>query len=110
MAPEGRQMQKRMNAWQSGLLATSALAATLFASSQLWHQGHPEWAFVLAFAAVWALISISWANIDFSEKSGTMLAQVVDHNFEGMHERLKFLEKELERLGEELPEWVRKAS
>jgi len=103
-------MQKRMNAWQSGLLATSALAATLFASSQLWHQGHPQWAFLLAFAAVWALISISWASIDFSEKSGTMLAHVVDHNFEGMHERLEYLEKELERLGEDLPEWVRKAS
>ena len=110
MAPKGRQMQKRTNAWQSGLLATSALAAILFASNQLWHQGHPQWAFLLMFSAVWALISISWASIDFSEKSGAMLAQVVDHNFEDMHERLEFLEKELERLGEELPEWVRKAS
>ena len=103
-------MHKRMNVWQSGLLATSALAATLFASSMLWQQGQPQWAFLLAFAAVWALISISWSSIEFSEKSGTVLANIVDHNFDGMHERLEFLENELERLGEELPEWVRKAS
>ena len=55
-------MQKKMNAWQSGLLASSALAATLFAASLLWQQGQPQWAFLLAFAAVWILISISWAQ------------------------------------------------
>ena len=103
-------MQRRMNAWQSALLATSALAATFFAASLVWQQGHPQWAFLLAFAAVWVLISISWASIDFSEKSGTLLARIVDHNFDGVHERLEYLENELERLREETPDWVRKAS
>ena len=103
-------MQKRMNAWQSGLLATSALAAILFAASLLWQQGQPQWAFVLAFAAVWSLISISWANIDYSEESGTMLASVVDHHFDGMHDRIDYLEKELARLREEMPDWVQNAS
>ena len=103
-------MHKRMNAWQSGLLAASALAAAFFAASLLWQQGHPQWAFVLAFAAVWVLISISWASIDFSEKSATVLAKIVDHNFDEMHERLEYLESELERLREETPDWVRKAS
>ncbi len=103
-------MQKRMNAWQSGLLATSALAATFFAASLLWQQGHPQWAFVLAFAAVWVLISVSWASVDYAEKSGTMLARIVDHNFDDMHERVAYLEKELERLREEAPARVRKAS
>ena len=103
-------MQRRMNAWQSALLATSALAATFFAASLVWQQGHPQWAFLLAFAAVWVLISISWASIDFSEKSGTLLARIVDHNFDRVHERLEYLENELDRLREETPDWVRKAS
>ncbi len=103
-------MHKRMNAWQSGLLAASALAATFFAASLLWQQGHPQWAFVLAFAAVWVLISISWASIDYSEKSATILARIVDRNFDDMHERLEYLERELERLREEAPAPIRKAS
>ena len=103
-------MQKKMKAWQSGLLATAALAATFFAATLLWQQGQPQWAFLLAFAAVWVLVSISWANVDFSERSGTLLARVVDHNFEQMHERLEELEKEVEQLRAERPEKLRRAS
>lgn len=103
-------MLKKTGPWQSGLLATSALAAALFASSLLWQQGLPEWAFLLAFAAVWALLSIAWANADYTEQSGTILARIVDHNFDRMHERLEYLESELERLRRQQPEPVRKAS
>jgi hypothetical protein len=39
-----------------------------------------------------------------------MLARVVDHNFDGMHDRIEYLEKELARLREELPDWAQKAS
>ena len=102
-------MRKKVSPWQIGMLATSALAAAFFASSILWQQGHPQWAFLLAFAAVWALISIAWANADYTEKSGAILARIVDHNFDRMHERVEYLESELERL-QHLAEPVRKAS
>lgn len=91
-------MTRKANPWHTGLLATSGLAATLFCASLLWQQGLPQWAFVLGFAAVWALISISWSNVDFAERSGTVLAGIVDHNFVQMHERLLELEREVEEL------------
>lgn len=91
-------MLKKVNPWQNGLLATSALAAIFFASSLLWQQGYAQWAFVLAFSAIWALISISWSNVDYAEESGTILAGIVDNNFNQVHERLVQLEKELEGL------------
>jgi hypothetical protein len=103
-------MRKKVNPWQVGLLATSALAAAVFAASLLWQQGHPEWAFVLSFSAVWALLSIVWANVDFTEDSGTLLARVVDHNFHHVHDRLEFLEQELDRLNRQVPQDFRKAS
>jgi DNA-binding transcriptional MocR family regulator len=41
------------------------------------------------------LLSISWSNVDFTEKSGAILARVMDHNFNRMHEQIERLEKEL---------------
>ena len=103
-------MRKKMNAWQSGLLATSALAAVFFIASLLWQQGLPHWAFVLAFAVVWVLISISWANADYLDESGSILARIVDQNFDHMHERVHLLERELEELREKASEIRRIAS
>ena len=97
-------MRKKVNPWQNGLLATSALAAVLFSSTLLWQQGHPEWAFLLAFSATWVLISISWSSVDYTEESGTILARMVDHNFNHVHERLEELERELEGLREKAPD------
>ena len=102
--------QGNKKTWQSSLLATSGLAAALFAASLLWQQGLPEWAFLLGFAAVWALITISWANVDFTERSGLLMARVMDRNFEQMHERIVDLERELESLRDQPPEPLRKAS
>ena len=103
-------MKKKANPWQNGLLATSALAAVLFSSTLLWQQGHPEWAFLLAFSATWALISISWSNVEYTEKSGNILARIVDHNFDQVHERLEQLEKELEMLREKTPDVFRQSN
>lgn len=103
-------MRKKASPWKKGLLATSAMAATLFAASLLWQNGHPEWSFVLAFSAVWVLISISWSNVDYTEESGSLLASIVDHNFNQMHDRLEYLENELERLRAQAGEPLRKAS
>jgi hypothetical protein len=61
----------------------------------LWSSGHPEWAFALAFVAIWLLLSISWSNIDFTEESGSILARIVDHNFNQMNERIEQLEQDL---------------
>lgn len=69
------------------------LAATL-----LWKSGYPEWAFVLSFTSIWVLLSISWSNIDFTEHSGSILANIMDHNFDQMHDRIEQLEEELSRL------------
>ena len=103
-------MKKKANPWQNGLLATSALAAVMFSSTLLWQQGHPEWAFLLAFSATWALISISWSNVEYTEKSGNILARIVDHNFNQVHERLEQLEEELELLREKAPDGFRQSN
>jgi hypothetical protein len=103
-------MTRKANPWQSGLLTTSGLAAVIFSASLLWQAGHAQWAFVLTFTAVWALISISWSNVDFAERSGTILARIVDHNFGQMHERLIELEQEVEALRSALEQPYRKAS
>ena len=103
-------MSRKANPWQTGLLATSGLAAVIFSASLLWQDGHPQWAFLLAFVAVWSLISISWANVDFAERSGTILARIVDHNFGQMHERLLELEREVEELRAAAEHPYRKAS
>lgn len=96
-------MKNKANPWQNGLLATSALAAVFFSSTLLWQQGYPQWAFLLVFSATWALISISWSNVEYTEESGSILARIVDQNFNQVHERLEQLEAELEVLQEKTP-------
>jgi hypothetical protein len=93
-------MNRRIGPWQRSLLATSALSAAFVGASLLWQGGHPEWAFLLAFATVWVTLSISWSDLHFTEQSGVMLAQIVDHNFEHLHDRLAELERELTALRE----------
>lgn len=101
---------RTFNSWQSSLLATSGLAAALFAASQLWQQGLAEWGFLLGFAAVWALVALSWSSVAFTERSGVLLARIMDRNFEQMHERIVELEQEVEMLREERSGPYRKAS
>jgi hypothetical protein len=90
---------KRKQPWRDALIATTGYIALLFLSSLLWTSGYEEWAFALAFFATWILLAISWSNIDFTEKSGTLLAEVMDHNFEHMHSRIAELEENLSRRG-----------
>lgn len=103
-------MSRKINPWQSGLLATSALAAIMFAASLLWQAQHQEWAFLMAFSAVWFLISLSWSNVDYTDKTGAILARIVDSNFDHVHERIEILEAELEKLRLEKENSYRKAS
>ena len=95
-----RNRSGKPNPWQSALLATSGLSAIFVATSLLWQAGYPQWGFLLSFAAVWALLSISWSNVDFTEESGTLLADIVDHNFTQLHERVADLEAQLQNLSE----------
>jgi hypothetical protein len=85
----------RKQPWRDALIATTGLSVFILASTLLWNSGHPEWAFALAFVAIWLLLSISWSNIDFTEESGSILASIVDHNFHQMNERIEQLEQEL---------------
>ncbi|MDX1697271.1 MAG: hypothetical protein R3308_03250 [Thiohalobacterales bacterium] len=101
---------RTFNSWQSSLLATSGLAAALFAASQLWQQGLAEWGFLLGFAAVWTMVALSWSSVAFTERSGLLLARIVDRNFEQMHERVVELEQEVAMLRGELSGPYRKAS
>lgn len=103
-------MSRKVSPWQSGLLATSAMSAVFFAATLLWQAQHQEWAFLLAFSAVWFLISISWSNIDYTDKTGAILARIVDSNFDHVHERLEALEQELETLRRENEGGYRKVS
>ena len=84
--------------WRDALLATTGLSAFIFFASLLWSAGYPQWAFALAFVAVWLLLSISWSNIEFTEKSGSILADVMDHNFAHIDERIEKLEKRIAKL------------
>lgn len=103
-------MNRKISPWQSGLLATSGLSAVIFAASLLWQAQHQEWAFLLAFSAVWFLISVSWSNVDYTDKTGAILARIVDSNFNHVHERIETLEAELEELRREKEDSFRKAS
>ena len=85
----------RKQPWRDALIATTGLSVFILASTLLWNSGHPEWAFALAFFAIWLLISISWSNIDFTEESGSILARIMDHNFHQMNERIEQLEQDL---------------
>jgi len=88
-------MIKLRPAWRRGLIAATGLSLFAFLASQLWTAGYPEWAFMLFFFAVWALISLSWSNDEFIQESACTLARIVDHNFDRVHERLEQLEHEL---------------
>jgi hypothetical protein len=101
---------RTLNSWQSSLLATSGLAAAFFAASQLWQQGLAEWGFLLGFASVWTLVALSWSSVAFTERSGVLLARIMDRNFERMHERVVELEQEVEMLREALSGQYRRAS
>jgi hypothetical protein len=86
---------RRKQPWRDALIATTVLSVFIFAASLLWNSGYQEWAFALAFVAIWLLLSISWSNIDFTEQSGTILARIVDHNFDQVNERIEHLEQAL---------------
>ncbi|MEJ2401217.1 MAG: hypothetical protein P8Y52_07465 [Xanthomonadales bacterium] len=91
-------MKRKIGPWQRSLIATCALSAAFVAASLLWQAGHPQWGFVVAFLTVWATLSIAWSDVDYSEASGIVLAQIVDHNLDRMHERFEELERQLEEL------------
>lgn len=93
-----RTLVKSKHAWKNSLVATTGLSLFAFISGQLWAAGLQEWAFLLIFLAVWILISISWSNVNYAEESGTILARIVDHNFEGMSEKIRQLEQDLAEL------------
>ena len=86
---------RRKQPWRDALIATTGLSAFIVTSSILWKSGHHEWAFALAFVATWLLLFISWSNIDFAEESGSILAGIVDHNFDQMSARIEQLEQAL---------------
>ena len=91
-------MKRRTGPWQRSLLATCALSAAFVAASLLWQSGHPQWAFVVAFLTTWITFSVAWSDVDYTEESGVVLAQIVDHNLERLHGRLEDLERQLEDL------------
>jgi hypothetical protein len=92
---QGIKVFRRKQPWRDALVATTGLSVFVLASSILWNSGHQEWAFMLAFIAIWLLLFISWSNIDFAEESGSILASIVDHNFDQMSERIDQLEQAL---------------
>jgi len=81
--------------WRCGLIATTGLALFLVVASWLWSQGLAEWAFVLAFVAIWVLLSALWSNDEYIEESNKVLAEIVDQNFDRMAERIRKLEQEV---------------
>jgi hypothetical protein len=89
---------QRMRPWRNALMATTGLALFFIFSSSLWQAGYQEWAFLLFFLAVWVVISISWSNIRFAEESGTILAGIVDRNFENLQRKVEHLEAQLQEL------------
>jgi hypothetical protein len=91
----GIKIFKRKQPWRDALIVTTGFSVFILASSVLWSSGHQEWAFALAFFATWLLISISWSIIDFTEESGSILARIMDHNFQQMSERIEQLEQDL---------------
>ncbi len=84
--------------WRNGLIVTTVLSLFTVLASILWDAGHAEWAFVLAFLTIWLLTSLFWSNDEFNEESGSILARIVDHNFDQMHERMEQLEQELDQI------------
>jgi hypothetical protein len=91
-------MNRRFGPWQRSLLATSALSGAFVAASLLWQSGNPQWAFVIAFITTWITLSVAWSDVDYTEESGVQLAQIMDHNFDRLQDRLEELEQQLEAL------------
>ena len=87
--------------WQNGLFTTTGIALFAWFSSMLWRAGNTDWAFVLAFVGTWLLISLIWSNDDYNEESSTILARIVDHNFEQLHDQCEELESRIEQLRSE---------
>jgi len=96
--------------WRNGLIAATGLSLFAFFASILWSAGHADWAFVVAFIGLWLLISLIWSSDYFNEESSTLLAGIMDHNFEQMHERLSQLEQVLERSESEPQSDTKKAA
>jgi len=86
---------KLRSPWRNGLIIATGLSALVFISSLLWQAGHAEWGFVLLFGTLWLLISLLLANDGFNEESGVILARILDHNVDHLHERIRQLEQEL---------------
>jgi len=91
---------RRIQPWRNALIVTTGLSVFLVISSLLWNSGYPQWAFILAFLAIWAVISVSWSNMKFTEDSGSILAGIVDRNFRNLHEKVDLIEKELAAIKE----------
>ena len=92
---EGLRIFKPRQPWRDALIASTGLGVFFLAASMLWSSGNQEWSFVLVFIATWLLLFVSWSNVDFTDKSGAILASVMDHNFNRMFEQIEQLEKEL---------------
>lgn len=86
---------KNKRPWLNGLITTTILAVVLTFSGQLWADGRPEWAFAVFFAGAWLLISIFWSNARYNEESGLILADIIDHNFREISDRIDQLEQRL---------------
>ena len=96
--------------WRVGLMTTTCLSLFVVVASLLWSAGYAEWAFLLVFVALWAFISFIWSNDHFIEQSGSILAGIIDHNFRQLHERMDFLEQELERVQDQRGDQTRKTA
>ena len=90
---------KNKRPWLNGLITTTILAVVLTFSGQLWADGRQEWAFAVFFAGTWLLISIFWSNAHYNEESGLILADIIDHNFREISERIDKLEQRLADTG-----------
>ena len=87
---------KRKKPWLNSLFTTTILAILFFYSSQLWADGYPEWGFLVSFLGLWLLMSVFWSNAHYNEQSGVILADIVDHNFRKVSDRIDQLERQLE--------------
>lgn len=96
--------------WRVGLMTTTGLSLCVVVASLLWRTGYAEWAFLLVFVALWAFISFIWSNDHFIEQSGSVLAGIIDHNFRQLHDRMEFLEQELQRVQDQRGDQARKAA
>lgn len=79
--------------WRNALIAATCLCVVLFVAAQLWSAGFAEWAFALTFFYSWCLLAVLWSNDDHIEESNLLLAGIIDHNINQMHQRLKNLEQ-----------------